>query len=105
MNDRQVFAMPISPHDSTPAFGEEKDMSADTQEKAPGVYVRDDEQEQPHELDMLWSNPRSYHRDDRSPIIAFIAGLLVGTVLTSAVFLLLVMRPNVKTDADKTIIP
>lgn len=80
-------------------------MSADTQEKAPGVYVRDDEHEQPHELDMLWSNPRSYHRDDRSPIIAFIAGLLIGIVLTSAVFLLLVMRPNVQTSVEPPIIP
>jgi LysM repeat protein len=82
-------------------FGEENDMPSDMQEKTPGVYVRADDNELPHELDMLWSNSRSYHREERSPLISFIAGLMVGIVLTSAVFLLIVMRPQVKTSENE----
>ena len=77
-------------------FGEDKDMPSDMQEKTPGVYVRADDNELPHELDMLWSNTRPYHREERSPLISFVVGLLLGVVLTSAVFMLFIMRPQIK---------
>lgn len=79
-------------------------MPADIHEKAPGVYVRD-EQEMPRELDLLWSNPRAYHRDERSPVISFVLGLVVGGALTSAIFLLLVMRPNIQAGTNAITAP
>lgn len=85
--------------DSEQNFGEERDMPADLQEKTPGVYVRA-EKELPHELDMLWSHTRSYQKEERSPIIPFAAGLAVGLAVTTAVFMLFIMRPEVKITGD-----
>lgn len=84
------------PKDFGQDFGENREMPSDTQEKTPGVYVRADN-ELPQELDMLWSNARPYHKEERNPLISFLAGLVVGAALTSAVFLLLVMRPQIQT--------
>lgn len=92
------------PKDFGQDFGENQDMPSDMQEKTPGVYVRA-ENELPHELDMLWSNARPYHKEERNPLISFIAGLLVGAVITSAVFLLFVMRPQVQTGANTIMAP
>ena len=86
----------MAPEDFDPSRGEDKEMPPEIQEKTPGVYVRADENELPHELDMLWSNNRPYHREERSPLITFGVGLLLGVVLTTAVFLLFIMRPQVK---------
>ena len=79
-------------------------MPSDPQEKTPGVYVRA-ENELPHELDMLWSNSKNYHREDRSPIISFVAGFLVGAILTAAVFMLFFSRPKVQTGANDLAAP
>lgn len=92
------------PKDSGQDFGENQEMPSDMQEKTPGVYVRA-ENELPHELDMLWSNARPYHKEERNPLISFIAGLVVGVIVTSAVFLLLVMRPQVQTGANEILAP
>lgn len=92
------------PKDFGQDFGENQEMPSDMQEKTPGVYVRA-ENELPHELDMLWSNARPYHKEERNPLISFIAGLIVGAVITSAVFLLLVMRPQVQTGANEIMAP
>jgi len=93
------------PKDFEQDFGEEKDMPSDMQEKTPGVYVRADNNELPHELDMLWSGSRPYHREERSPLISFIAGLVVGAILTSAVFWLIFLRPQVKTNENEITVP
>lgn len=93
------------PKDFEQDFGEEKDMPSDMQEKTPGVYVRADNNELPHELDMLWSGSRPYHREERSPLISFIAGLVVGAILTSAVFWLVFLRPQVKTSENEITVP
>lgn len=93
------------PKDFEQDFGEEKDMPSDMQEKTPGVYVRADNNELPHELDMLWSGSRPYHREERSPLISFIAGLVVGAILTSAVFWLVFLRPQVKTNENEITVP
>ena len=94
------------PKDFGQDFGEETNMpSSDTQEKTPGVYVRADDNELPHELDMLWSNSRPYHREERSPLISFVVGLLVGSILTAAVFMLFIMRPQVKTNENEITAP
>lgn len=85
-------------------FGD-KDMPSDMQERTPGVYVRAENSELPHELDMLWSNNRSYHREERSPLISFIAGLLVGSLLTAAVFFLFIMRPQIKAGENEITAP
>ncbi|WP_373531031.1 LysM peptidoglycan-binding domain-containing protein [Vampirovibrio sp.] len=92
------------PKDFGQDFGENHEMPSDTQEKTPGVYVRADN-ELPQELDMLWSNARPYHKEERNPLISFLAGLLVGAVLTTAVFLLLVMRPQVQTGDNGLMAP
>jgi nucleoid-associated protein YgaU len=94
------------PDDFGQNFGEEKDMpSSDMQEKTPGVYVRANDNELPHELDMLWSNSRPYQREERSPLVSFIVGMLVGGILTTAVFLLFVMHPQVKTGESEITAP
>ena len=80
-------------------------MPSDMQEKTPGVYVRADNNELPHELDMLWSNSRPLHREDRSPLIAFVVGLLLGVVATSAVFMLFIMHPQVKLNGTEVTAP
>ncbi len=92
------------PKDFGQEFGENQDMPSEMQEKTPGVYVRADN-ELPHELDMLWSNSRPYHKEERNPLISFMVGLVVGCVLTSAVFLLLIMRPQVQTGANEMMAP
>lgn len=92
------------PKDFGQDFGDNQDMPSDTQEKIPGVYVRADN-ELPQELDMLWSNARPFHKEERNPLVAFLAGLVVGGILTSAVFLLLVMRPQVQTGATDLLAP
>ena len=94
----------MMPKDFGQEFGEEKQMPSEMQEKTPGVYVRA-ENELPHELDMLWSNSRPYHKEERSPLISFMAGLVVCAVLTSAVFLLIVMRPQVETGPSNILAP
>jgi len=91
----------MAPEDFDPSRGEDKEMPPEIQEKTPGVYVRADENELPHELDMLWSNNRPYHREERSPLISFGVGLLLGIVLTSAVFMLFIMRPQVKLNGNE----
>jgi nucleoid-associated protein YgaU len=94
------------PKDFGQNFGEETNMpSSDMQEKTPGVYVRADDNELPHELDMLWSNTRSYSREERSPLVSFIVGVVVGSVLTAAVFMLFIMRPQVKTNENEITAP
>lgn len=92
------------PKDFGQDFGENREMPSDTQEKTPGVYVRADN-ELPQELDMLWSNARPYHKEERNPLISFLVGMLIGAVLTSAVFLLLVMRPQVQTGESGLLAP
>jgi hypothetical protein len=92
------------PKDFEQNFGENREMPSDTQEKTPGVYVRA-ENELPQELDMLWSNARPYHKEERNPLISFLVGMLVGAILTSAVFLLLVMRPQVQTGESGLMAP
>ncbi len=86
------------PQDFNPGPGEEKTMPTEIhdhpQERAPGVYVRAEHEETPHELDLLWANNRAYQKEDRSPIIPFVAGFLIGGVLTTAVFLLFIMKPD-----------
>jgi LysM repeat protein len=93
------------PSDFDPNFGEDKDMPSDMQEKTPGVYVRADDNELPHELDMLWSNNRPYQREDRSPLISFVVGLLLGVIITTAVFMLFIMRPQVKMNENEMTAP
>ncbi|HEY9745998.1 MAG TPA: LysM peptidoglycan-binding domain-containing protein [Oculatellaceae cyanobacterium] len=81
-------------------FGEERNMPSDVHEKTPGVYVRA-ENELPHELDMLWSNSKAYQREDRSPIIPFIAGVLTGAILTGTVFMLFLNQPKIQTGSSE----
>jgi hypothetical protein len=95
----------MAPEDFDPSRGEDKEMPPEIQEKTPGVYVRADENELPHELDMLWSNNRPYHREERSPLISFGVGLLLGVILTTAVFLLFIMRPQVKVNGNELMNP
>ncbi len=90
--------------DSGSEFGEENDMPVEAHEKTPGVYVRA-ENELPHELDMLWSSSRSYQREERSPVVTFVAGFLAGGILTAAVFILFVTKPEVKTGANEMLAP
>lgn len=60
---------------------------------SPGVYVR--QQQNPQELDMLWSGSRQFHKEDRSPIVFTAAGLILGVIITSAVFFLMSQKPQV----------
>lgn len=85
-------------------FGEERDMPADLQEKTPGVYVRADN-ELPHELDLLWSNTRSYQREERSPLLTFLAGGVAGALLTAAVFMIFILHPQVHTGGTELLAP
>jgi LysM repeat protein len=63
-------------------------------EGSPGVYVRGDESELPQELDVLWSGSKAHHREERSPIVPFLFGLIVGAALAAAFFFLFMMRPD-----------
>lgn len=92
------------PKDFGSEFREEPDMPPEIQEKTPGVYVRA-ENELPHELDMLWSGSKSYPKEERSPLISFIAGVLVGGILTAAVFLLFIIQPQIKTGPSQITTP
>ncbi len=87
-----------------PDFGEERPMPADLQERTPGVYVRADH-ELPHELDMLWSNSRLFQREERSPVLSFVAGLLLGILVTTAVFMLIINRPHITTNTSEVTTP
>ena len=78
-------------------FGDDKEMPADLHERTPGVYVRADGL---HELDMLWSNNRAYQREERSPLLFFIAGLILGVITTTAVFMLIINPPRIQAGAN-----
>lgn len=68
------------------------------EDKTPGVYVRNHDIAPSHELDLLWSGNRTHHmRDERSPIIAFVFGLVVGALLTAAVAFFFFIKPEIKT--------
>ncbi|MDH4378424.1 MAG: LysM peptidoglycan-binding domain-containing protein [Vampirovibrionales bacterium] len=64
-----------------------------------GVYVRQPANTQ-RELDVLWSNSRHFHKEDRSPIVFTVAGLLLGVMIASAVFFLLSQKPEIVTSQD-----
>ncbi|MBK8190082.1 MAG: LysM peptidoglycan-binding domain-containing protein [Vampirovibrionales bacterium] len=84
--------MPInSEHEETSAPSA---TSAQPREKAPGVYVRANEY-QPQELDMLWSGSRHFVKEDRSPIVFTVVGVLVGAIITSALFFLFTSKPRI----------
>ncbi len=83
---------------------EEDTMSdSETIEKSPGVYVRTGEY-QPHELDMLWSGSRHFTKEDRSPVVFTIAGLVIGAIITSALFFLFSSKPEIKAGDDSDLI-
>ncbi len=73
-------------------------------EKAPGVYVRTGEY-QPHELDMLWSGSRHFAKEDRSPVVFTVVGLVVGVIITSALFFLFNSKPDIKAGEDELLAP
>lgn len=64
-----------------------------------GVYVRQPANTQ-RELDVLWSNSRHFHKEDRSPIVFTVAGLLLGVMIASAVFFLMSQKPEIVTGQD-----
>lgn len=69
----------------------------DTMERSPGVYVRENEHPPAHELDMLWSGNRAFHmREERSPILFFVSGLVLGILITAAVSFFFFIKPNIK---------
>ena len=86
---------------SNPVYGRPQ---AEQAERTPGVYVRA-EQELPHELDMLWSNSRMFQREERSPVLSFVAGLVLGILLTTAVFTLIINQPKIATGVDAVMAP
>lgn len=69
----------------------------ETMEKPPGVYVRANETPPAHELDMLWAGNRGFHvPEERSPILFFTFGFLIGAVLTAAVAFFFFIQPNIQ---------
>ncbi len=94
-----------SPMPSNKGFdNEEEDLMSDTMEKSPGVYVRTGEYE-PHELDMLWSGTRHFGKEDRSPVIFVGVGLVIGVVITAAVFSLFFNKPQITTGESELTAP
>jgi LysM repeat protein len=69
----------------------------ETIEKSPGVYVRSNED--PHELDMLWSGLRL--KEDRHSWLLFLLGFVLGIALTTAVFLTVLNNPNLVENFQK----
>lgn len=69
----------------------------DSMERSPGVYVRENEHPPAHELDMLWSGNRAFHmREERSPILFFVSGLVLGILVTAAISFFFFIKPNIK---------
>lgn len=78
----------------------------DTLEKTPGVYVRSNEHAPAHELDMLWSGTRTSHfREERSAVLFFCFGLIVGILLTAAVAFFFFIKPSIKTGDNLLTVP
>lgn len=75
-----------------------------SKESAPGVYTRSN-QYQPQELDMLWSGSKQFQKEDRSPVVFTVAGLLMGIVITSALFFLFTNKPEIQTGNDGVDVP
>ncbi|MEB3244736.1 MAG: LysM peptidoglycan-binding domain-containing protein [Vampirovibrionales bacterium] len=65
---------------------------------SPGVYVRASKhghsQPASSDLDMLWSGNRGLGRDERSSLLVFIGGCLLGAFLTAAGFMLVINKPQ-----------
>jgi LysM repeat protein len=81
-------------------------MEKSSGEKPPGVYVRANEHQPGHELDMLWSGNRGLHlREDRSPVIFFITGLIIGALVTAAVCFFFFIKPNAKMGENELTAP
>lgn len=85
-------------------FDEPLPHDADSEERAPGVYVRTGER-QPHELDMLWSGTRNFAKEERAPIISFIIGLLLGVFLTTGAFIFFINKPQITAGENKLTAP
>ena len=71
----------------------QQDIHQETTDKTPGVYVRN-EQPQPQELDMLWGNQKHVPKEDQKPILFFGMGVVVGVIVTGAIFLLFLNKPT-----------
>lgn len=73
-------------------------------ERSPGVYVRSN-QYQPQEIDMLWSGSKHFQKEDRSPLVFTVAGLLLGIIITSALFFLFTRKPDIQTGQEGLNVP
>jgi LysM repeat protein len=86
-------------HGNTAVMDRESDLDQhqDLHDQDLGVYVRSQEQGPAHELDLLWSGNRGHHlRDDRSPVVSFAFGAIVGAALTAALAFFFFIKPEIK---------
>jgi LysM repeat protein len=75
----------------------ERETPLEHEDQDLGVYVRSQEQGPAHELDLLWSGNRGHHiRDDRSPVVSFVFGAIVGAALTAALAFFFFIKPEIK---------
>jgi LysM repeat protein len=84
-------------HGNTAVMDRAIDPDQDLHDQDLGVYVRSQDQGPAHELDLLWSGNRGHHlRDDRSPVVSFAFGAIVGAALTAAVAFFFFIKPEIK---------
>jgi LysM repeat protein len=78
----------------------------ETLEKPPGVYVRENEHPPGHELDLLWSGSKAGHfKDERSAVLFFGFGLVVGILITAAISFFVFIKPTIKTGESVLTVP
>jgi LysM repeat protein len=53
---------------------------------APGVYSRPNNRSHHSDIDALWGGTRSYFKDDRSGLFAMLMGFVLGSVVTTLLF-------------------
>lgn len=65
-------------------------------EKTPGVYTRAEGEKSPQEIDLLWSDTQTSHREEGSPVIFFVAGVILSTLILGAIWFLFNQKPDIK---------
>ncbi|MBY0404932.1 MAG: hypothetical protein K2X66_13615, partial [Cyanobacteria bacterium] len=85
---------------------QEDTVMNETLEKPPGVYVRENEHPPGHELDLLWSGSKAGHfKDERSAVLFFGFGLVVGILITAAISFFVFIKPTIKTGESVLTVP
>ncbi|MEB3206682.1 MAG: LysM peptidoglycan-binding domain-containing protein [Vampirovibrionales bacterium] len=99
---------PMHPRSSYSSYAQ----SSPDEYHSPGVYVRSRSHQAGHsatsgapDLDMLWAGNRGFGRDERSSLLVFLGGCLVGGFVTAVGFMLFINKPQMSPEEAVALSP